>query len=77
MKLSPCFAIQLDESTDISGEVQLLAYIRYATADNIEENILFCKSLPGKTTREAIFDCLNTFFQKKYLGLDKMCRGLY
>jgi hypothetical protein len=35
------FSIQLDESTDIAGKAQLLAYVRVPESDNIMEQILF------------------------------------
>uniref|UniRef100_A0A668AZH4 DUF4371 domain-containing protein n=1 Tax=Myripristis murdjan TaxID=586833 RepID=A0A668AZH4_9TELE len=49
------FALQLDEMTDVSGDAQLLAFIRYKDVSDIKENILFCKRLPGKTTGEEMF----------------------
>ena len=39
------FALQVDESTDISGHAQLLANVRFINGDAITENFLFCKRL--------------------------------
>ena len=61
-KLSDSFSLQLDESTDVSGNAQLVAFVRYIDTDDIYEHILFCKALEGKTTGEDIFDVVNTFF---------------
>jgi len=36
------FAMQLDESTDITNLAQLLVYIIYIYKDKIEEDFLFC-----------------------------------
>lgn len=47
-KLSDSFSLQLDESTDVSGNAQLVAFVRYVDTDDIYEHILFCKSLRGK-----------------------------
>lgn len=47
------FAMQLDESTDIShifDFAQLLVYVRYIYKDKIEGNFLFCQLLEGRTT---------------------------
>ena len=43
---------QLDESTDVSGEAQLIAFVRYADIWEIYKHILFCKKLTGRTTVE-------------------------
>ncbi|CAH2001829.1 unnamed protein product [Acanthoscelides obtectus] len=45
VKLSPCFAINCDESTDIVNRAQLIVYVRYIGADIIQEEILYSKSL--------------------------------
>ncbi|KAL4120074.1 hypothetical protein QTP88_012813 [Uroleucon formosanum] len=47
---SHMFALQVDESTDISGKAQLLVFIRMVVDDDIIENFLCCKTLP-ETTR--------------------------
>ena len=39
---SPVFALQLDESTDISNLSQLLVYVRYVADERINEEFLFC-----------------------------------
>nr|XP_054593370.1 SCAN domain-containing protein 3-like [Nothobranchius furzeri] len=61
-KLSDSFSLQLDESTDVSGNAQLVAFVRYVDTDDIYEHILFCKSLEGKTTGEDIFNVVNGAF---------------
>ena len=47
------FAIQLDETTDIANNAQLMVYVRYQGAQDLEEDILFCQSL-DTTTRVCI-----------------------
>ncbi|KAF0751454.1 Uncharacterized protein FWK35_00007752 [Aphis craccivora] len=44
------FALQLDESTDISNFSQLLVYVRYIYKAEILEDFLFCQTLKGRTT---------------------------
>uniref|UniRef100_A0A671KL09 HAT C-terminal dimerisation domain-containing protein n=1 Tax=Sinocyclocheilus anshuiensis TaxID=1608454 RepID=A0A671KL09_9TELE len=58
LKQTSSFALQLDESTDISGESQLVAFVRYKDTDDIREHILFCKPMLGKTTGEDIFNVM-------------------
>ncbi|XP_028659076.1 protein FAM200B-like [Erpetoichthys calabaricus] len=59
---SSTFAIQLDESTDIAGQAQLLVYVRYCFDNDVVEDFLSCKPVPLRTTGEDIFAMLNDFF---------------
>uniref|UniRef100_A0AAY5KSP4 DUF4371 domain-containing protein n=1 Tax=Esox lucius TaxID=8010 RepID=A0AAY5KSP4_ESOLU len=61
-KLGETFSLQLDESTDVSGKAQLIAFVRYVDINDIYENVLICKSLEGKTTGEDLFNVVNNFF---------------
>ena len=45
VKESKIFAMQVDESTDISGKAQLLAFIRYIIDEKITEQFFAVKSL--------------------------------
>ncbi|XP_048869513.1 SCAN domain-containing protein 3-like [Brienomyrus brachyistius] len=58
------FALQLDEMTDVSGDAQLLAFVRYKDVSDINEHILFCKKLPGKTTGGEMFQVIDSFFKE-------------
>ena len=59
------FAIQLDETTDIANNAQLMVYVRYQGAQDLEEDILFCQSLDTTTRGIDIFTKTNNFFQDK------------
>ena len=61
---SPFYAIQLDESTDVAGFIQLSVFIRYIYNGEVSENLLFCKALPLHTKGEDIFKCLDAFFNE-------------
>ncbi|XP_067303566.1 zinc finger BED domain-containing protein 5-like [Pseudorasbora parva] len=72
LKLSGIFALQLDESTDVSREAQLIAFVRYRDISEINEHILFCKKLTGSTIGKDVFHVIDTFFSE--LNLDwKSC----
>ena len=69
---SDSFSLQLDESTDVSGNSQLVAFVRYVDTDDIYEHIVFCKTLEGKTKGENVFYVIITFCEN---GLSwKSCR---
>ena len=65
---SPVFALQLDETTDVSNLSQLLVYVRYVADERINEEFLFCQ--PLETTSEAVdaFQMLIDFFDKSELS---------
>ncbi|XP_025417424.1 zinc finger BED domain-containing protein 5-like [Sipha flava] len=60
---SPLFALQLDESTDISGQAQLLVFIRIVSDEDIVENFLCCKTLPETTKGEDIFEIVGNYLK--------------
>jgi len=42
--------LQIDESTDISGKAQLMAFIRFIVNSKIVGQFFCCKELSGTTT---------------------------
>ncbi|XP_070615590.1 SCAN domain-containing protein 3-like [Erythrolamprus reginae] len=65
--ISKKFALQLDESTDISGHCQLLANVHFVDGEAIRENFLFCNVLPEKSTGEEIFRVTSEYLDKSGL----------
>ncbi|KAF7646616.1 hypothetical protein LDENG_00184820 [Lucifuga dentata] len=60
LKSSGSFALQLDESTDVSSYKD--------THENaIREHILFCKTIPGRTTGDEIFNVIDGVFSEHKL----------
>ena len=66
--ISVRFALQVDESTDISGHAQLFANVRFIDGDAIRENFLFCNRLPVNTTGEKFFVLPPIILKKKDLN---------
>ena len=77
MKKAHSYGIQLDKTTDISDEVQLIVYSRFADeeAKIIVENYLCCRKVGVSATAQAIFDKLNQFFEEHDLDWKK-CRSV-
>ncbi|KAK7901480.1 hypothetical protein WMY93_018249 [Mugilogobius chulae] len=61
IKASRFYALQIDESTDITAMANLLAFVRYDYNGEIHEDVLFCKPLQTNTTGEAVFETINEF----------------
>lgn len=75
-RLSMCdmYALQLDESTDISKKAIMLVFTRFLWEDQILEDFLFsCELL--HTTADDIFNALNDFLNKHSVAWTK-CVGI-
>ena len=69
------FTMQVDESTDISGKTQLIAFMRFVSDGKISDQFFCCKELKERTTGQDIFDTLNKYLEEKELTW-KECVGL-
>ena len=58
------FGIQLDKSTNITKMAHLLPYVRYFYNNDIQEDLLFCQPLHGRTTGMDIFWTVDDFFKE-------------
>lgn len=72
---SSLFALQIDESTDISNHAQLIAFIRAIDEDAIINQFLCCKQLPTTTKGQDIFDTITIWLEKYGLSWD-LCVGI-
>ena len=70
---APCFALQFDETTNITNDAQLIVYCRFPNkaVEKIVEHFLFCLSVGLQTTGEFIFSKFDEFFQHENLSWDK------
>ncbi|GBM77147.1 Zinc finger BED domain-containing protein 5 [Araneus ventricosus] len=73
------FSLNLDESTDVASQVNLLTFGSFEFNGNIEEEMLFCQLFPAKTTGEEIFKCIDNCIKEievnwlKCVGLTTDC----
>ncbi len=67
-------ALQVDESTDITGIAQLLAFVRFVNEGEIMQNYFGCKELPGTTKGHYIFNILSSYLESCGLSW-KRCVG--
>ena len=74
INFSPVFALQLDESTDISILSQLLVYIRYVADERINKEFLFCQPLETTSKTVDVFQMPIDFFDKTELSWSKLVR---
>nr|XP_008531667.1 PREDICTED: zinc finger MYM-type protein 6 isoform X2 [Equus przewalskii]XP_023489503.1 zinc finger MYM-type protein 6 isoform X2 [Equus caballus] len=74
---SKWFALQIDESSEISSITLLLCYIRFIDYDcsDIKEELLCCLEMPSQITGFEIFELINNYIDSKSLSW-KHCVGL-
>ncbi len=57
------FALQVDESTDIIGKAQLLAFVRFENEGETMENYFCRKELPETTKGHDVFNILSSYLE--------------
>ena len=72
MKSAGPFALQLDESMDVSSNAQLIAFVRYVHNGEFKEEFLCILDLPSRT-REDIFKTIDTFFKANDIKWELLC----
>ena len=75
IKSSPAgmFAIQLDESTDVSSCAQLLVFVRYVFLCDIKEEYMLCTQLETTTTAEDVMEKLSSFMKANRIPWENCC----
>lgn len=67
------FALQLDESTDVSSCSQLLVFTRYVHDGKFKEEFLFCYPLETTTKGEDIMKKVTDYFSELGLSWENVC----
>ena len=73
MKSAGSFALQLDESTDISSCAQLIAFVRYVHNSAFKDEFLCILDLPFRTRGKDIFKTIDTFFKANDIKWELLC----
>ncbi|GFW75755.1 SCAN domain-containing protein 3 [Trichonephila clavipes] len=58
------FALQVDETTDITGNAQLIAFVRFIHENYIINQFLCCRELPDFTTGKHIFQVISSYLEE-------------
>ena len=66
------FAIQLDESTDVTNCAQLLIFVRYVEKEGVKEEFLMNAALEATTKGDDIFQMVNSFFKQHGLKWENL-----
>ncbi len=69
------FALQVDESTDITGKAQLLTFVRFENGGEIMENHFCCEELPETTKGHYVFNILSSCLESCGLSWNR-CVGI-
>ena len=68
------FALQLDESTDVTNCYQLLVYVRFTQNNAVKTELLLNHEVPTTSKGKDIFNVLNNFFEENELDWGKLVR---
>ena len=69
------FALQIDETTDITRKAQLIAFVRFIHENDIINQFLCCRELPDFTTGKHIFDIISSYLEEIKVSW-KSCIGI-
>lgn len=64
LRYSNMFALQVDESTDVSAKSQLFTFIRTIHEGDIVENFFFCQEMSETTKGSDIFQVVDEYLKK-------------
>ena len=73
IKAAGLFALQLDESTDVSSCAQLIVFTRYIHDGTFKEELLFCSPLETTTKGEDVMKMVTDYFSEVGLSWENVC----
>uniref|UniRef100_A0A672I8Z8 SPIN-DOC-like zinc-finger domain-containing protein n=1 Tax=Salarias fasciatus TaxID=181472 RepID=A0A672I8Z8_SALFA len=72
LKTAETISLALDSSSDQTDMEQLSIFVRFFNGKTLQEKLLCLTPLPGRTTREILFNELTQFHEKNSLDVRKM-----
>ncbi|KAE8298778.1 Zinc finger BED domain-containing protein 5 Transposon-derived Buster1 transposase-like protein [Larimichthys crocea] len=69
------FAPQMDEATDSNKGCLLITYVRFIDADDLREDLLFCKQVTSRATADELFKIIDTYLREADLKWED-CVGI-
>ncbi|TKS65233.1 Zinc finger BED domain-containing protein 5 [Collichthys lucidus] len=69
------FALQMDEATDSNKDCLLITYVRFIDADDLREDLLFCKQVTSRATADELFKIIDTYLREADLKWED-CVGI-
>lgn len=75
VQASPYYALQMDESTDVSNHAILLVYVRHILDGDLQEQFLCSRDLPTTTKAEDIFNSVDLYLSSVGLSWE-YCVGI-
>ena len=72
MQVSPFFAIQHDETTDVAQISHLLVYVHFVGSTTSEEEMLFCRLLETTTKAEDVLKLVEAYFHEKDMKWERL-----
>ena len=74
IRMSPCWGIQMDESTDKADHAQAIIYIRFANMESccISTNFLTILRVEGSPNANNLYETLNDFVEAKSLPKERL-----
>ncbi|GFS80929.1 SCAN domain-containing protein 3 [Trichonephila clavipes] len=69
------FALHVDETTDITSNAQLIAFVRFIHENDIINQFLCCRELPDFTTGKHIFQVISSYLEEIKVSW-KLCIGI-
>jgi hypothetical protein len=69
------FALQVDESANITSKAQLLAFVRFENKGETMENFCCYKEMPETTKGQVIFNILSSYLESRGLSWSR-CVGI-